>query len=312
MPATATRETEEAAPAAPATLPADLDSRTSAEIAIAIRIREQLDVKRAELDSAREDLAVATMRVGTSVPVYEDDGRGRQVQIGVKELGLESAGVLKAQKIVAAAERDLRFLQEQVWPHDVAALTAAHALAEEREAQPSTVLRARMIQIDEQRHRRREDLMESQALLAAAQRERADIDDPKDLARLEVLVARRTRELTGRQDALQREVDDTERELVQLRSAVPAAEQREADEAAAAAAAEIQRVMTIQVRRRAKAFAELTQAEAALKAMGGLEIGLVADLARSIDLFVAHAARAGIQMIRIGGDAWEVLEDGTR
>jgi hypothetical protein len=277
------------------TVPIELRSKTSAQISAQIALIAQLEAAASLLIGAREELAAAKARVGTNVPVFEDDGRGRQVQIAWRELGPDSAGVPKAQQRIEQIERDTRVLEGGIWDVDLEVLELARAIAGEREALPPAQLRAEADRIEAGRTRRREELAESEALLAAAQRERADVDDPKDLARLEVLVARRTREGADRREALRRTIEETEAELTTVRSALGVAEGREAEEREANESAERDRQGVAAVRRVAQALDDLIQAEAELGALRPdlLVVSFSTALARSREIFTPWARSIG-------------------
>lgn len=282
--------------AAVSDVPLDLLSKTSRELAGEIALRARLEIARALLIGARDALNAAQARVGTTVEVREDDTPDGAI-IGHRFLGAKSAGVSDAQARVEQAEREIHELEAGVWAVDDAVVELARAIAEEHEALPSAKLRAELSRIDADRGRRREDLAEFEALCAAAKRELADLDDrsarggetlTKDIAKLEAFVEQREREVRARAVALQRTLEESEPELVTLRSALDVAEEREAAEKAAIEEAELSRKITAAVRRQLAAVRELYAAEAALTALRSdlPGVSFTRDMGRSRDIFM--------------------------
>ena len=271
-------------------VPLDLLSKTSGELAGEIALRARLATARSLLIGAREDLAAAQARVGTKVEVREDDTPDGAI-VGYRFLGAKSAGITEAQARIDELVREIRELEAGIWHVEDAVLERARAIAEEHEALPSAKLRAEIDRIEVERARWRESLAESEALLGAAQRERADVDDPKDVSKLEVLVARRTREVSARRDALRQTIDETEPALVTLGSALGVAEAREAAEQAASEQAELSRKIVAAVRRQVDAVRELYAAEAALTALRSdlPAVSFTRDLGRTRAIFETWA-----------------------
>ena len=100
--------------------------------------------------------------------------------MGDIRIGSKTAGVPEAVKHITVVERDAAFLREQLWPETTEALQRALVEAEDREDLPSAEIASRIARLEEHLARTREDLAESQALLDAAQRERAEVEDLKE------------------------------------------------------------------------------------------------------------------------------------
>ncbi|MDQ2913637.1 MAG: hypothetical protein M3T56_10310 [Chloroflexota bacterium] len=247
-------------------VPTDLRWKTAAELRDQVATREELAEKRVELAAAQAELAEAK-RGQTGFTGNETENETEVIHGRIRLVAQEKAHVERV-------EREIQRLEAWIWEpvHDVRLLQAALEAAETRKVRPSLETRADLLRLDEQRARRREAFEESSALLAAAKRELADLEDRavnkgesvgRDIAKFEALVAQREREVRARTVAVNREIDETREREAELHAEHAASMAIEEDvrrerESAAAAAARIQ-----ERRRTMRALLELATALAA-------------------------------------------------
>lgn len=189
------------------------------------------------------------------------------------------------------------------------------------EERSSVQLRARILQIEERRARRRDDLEEKKALSRIAREDLADADDRRvrggvDTIKETTALKRRIEvledDVRALSTALDREISESDPEIAALRSALLVAEQRERDEELSAQRRAREERITLLLRRQAKALAEVTEAEQGLEAEQAVLVRFGADLSVSIALFADAVLGRGIRMSRKDGArpyVWDVEDD---